>query len=702
MSVKRKMLFLGVVVIAVLVVLTSIMYYQSRLTLSDFTNRQGAAQAKSGAYLLEDYLRGMKSLARGLAVFVKDLNLRGELSTDDAVEPFLIESQKAYSNADIISLCFGLERDGSVADSSSWKEPKGYDVRETDWYREAKAQRTAVLSKPRLENEANRLVITAAFPMFLPDGSLLGVAGVNFDTTRLSIVFSEFRIRNEGYVFALTPSGDFIASTQRTHWGENMGVITQNIIPRVSQVGRDLVASKERQGIIDYIFQPPATFTTDVRGSQRRVYYTKTAEGFIFATVYTNEDLKTQIAEIASQQILIGSLMTLAALAIIFFTARSILKPIRGVAEVLQSLATLDLRSDPRHSWLRDYENKPKTEIFNMARGITVFREAVANSIHTILDETEKARDSTENLETLASNASAAFQELKASSGQVAELSHANAQAIERLDTSAQNVLENARQVSEKASKGAQLSSEMTSLSKEATTQIERSIGKVTEAGGKSGEVTKGIAKVEGTVDSIVSFVTTIQNIADQTNLLALNAAIEAARAGEAGRGFAVVAEEVRKLAEESNVAAKRIEELIVNLKSDTNRSSASADEAAKMMRDIVDAIEIMRDRVSKMGESVARTDNLIQEIANASGQQAALSQDMHAVTEGAHEATNKVNSLMGQIVENIGSTTGLAENVAQEARNLVHGVDRLEELLGQYRMDETEPSIKTPKALRP
>ena len=69
----------------------------------------------------------------------------------------------------------------------------------------------------------------------------------------------------------------------------------------------------------------------------------------------------------------------------------------------------------------------------------------------------------------------------------------------------------------------------------------------------------KVVAKLGERSKEIGQIVNTISGIAGQTNLLALNAAIEAARAGEQGRGFAVVAEEVRKLAEQSEMAPNKL-----------------------------------------------------------------------------------------------------------------------------------------------
>ncbi len=63
-------------------------------------------------------------------------------------------------------------------------------------------------------------------------------------------------------------------------------------------------------------------------------------------------------------------------------------------------------------------------------------------------------------------------------------------------------------------------------------------------------------------VDQIETLAGEILSISQQTQLIALNASIEAARAGSSGKGFAVVASEVRDLANSSQEAANKIQEV--------------------------------------------------------------------------------------------------------------------------------------------
>ncbi|MCS7091023.1 MAG: methyl-accepting chemotaxis protein [Limisphaera sp.] len=75
------------------------------------------------------------------------------------------------------------------------------------------------------------------------------------------------------------------------------------------------------------------------------------------------------------------------------------------------------------------------------------------------------------------------------------------------------------------------------------------------------------LARMPHTLDTIQRAVSMVLKMADQSHLLSVNAAIEAEKAGEYGLGFAVVAGEVRRLADQTAVAAGEIEEALEELR---------------------------------------------------------------------------------------------------------------------------------------
>ncbi len=151
----------------------------------------------------------------------------------------------------------------------------------------------------------------------------------------------------------------------------------------------------------------------------------------------------------------------------------------------------------------------------------------------------------------------------------------------------------------------------------------------------------KGGKAVEETVKamrSIAQKIGIIEEISYQTNLLALNAAIEAARASEHGRGFAVVAEEVRQLAERSQVSAKEIRNLAGNSVAVAEQAGGFLAEmlpeirkTANLVREIAAANSEQTTSIGQINQTMVQLDHITQQNASAAEELASSSEEMSA-----------------------------------------------------------------------
>ncbi|WAS05650.1 methyl-accepting chemotaxis protein [Gloeomargaritales cyanobacterium VI4D9] len=284
-------------------------------------------------------------------------------------------------------------------------------------------------------------------------------------------------------------------------------------------------------------------------------------------------------------------------------------------------------------------------------------------------------RATTDRVGTLAGHSEAAVVDLaQAAQSQELELTQAlelaaeNTQAIQTIAQQAAEATTTAQSSLEAAREGQRAMDATASL----YDQIREAVGKTS----------KKVKHLVGSSQEISQVLAIIQEISVQTNLLSFNASLESDRAGEHGQGFRLIADEIGQLANLVRKETSRIEALVRNIQQDT--------------ADVSNAMESSTSAVVEGSLLVQKTQQVLQKLADLSGQMAEYQEAIAAQTQSHSRVSSRVQTAMENVAAIAATTSGAAQEVGSALQELGEEVHQLQQFVLQFRLqhDAHEQSL--------
>ena len=412
-------------------------------------------------------------------------------------------------------------------------------------------------------------------------------------------------------------------------------------------------------------------------GSTKYAAYYVTERGHCILVVSADkDDLMSTVHRVTLTGTCFTVVMVIIVSIIAFFFVSRIVKPIITVTDVVGQLAHMDFSEIEGQEKLTARAD----ETGQMSRAVAELRRQLVEVVSDLRGQSEKLYEASDVLNVNASETATTVEQVEKA---VSEISDGASSQADETQKATENVILMGSMVEETTRQVEELTDNANDMRKSSDEALDtlQNLGRINERAREAIDVI--YEQTNNTNESAMKIreaTSLITSIAEETNLLSLNASIEAARAGEQGRGFAVVASQIQKLAEQSNVSARQIENIIDSLIEDSQKSVATMEDVKKIMESqsesvgrtnesftqVRDGITQSLDGVNQIADKTKRLDAARVNVVDVVQNLTAIAEENAASTEETSASVTEVSTIVYSISENAAKLKEVAEHLEQ------------------------------------
>ncbi|ABS07338.1 methyl-accepting chemotaxis protein [Shewanella sp. SP2S2-4] len=524
-----------------------------------------------------------------------------------------------------------------------------FGIRDAEWYLCGKETLKPCLMEPYLYEitPGNKALMTSLTVPVLKHKQFIGIVGVDVNLPVFQTLIdklSKSLYDGQAKVTLLSTRGLVVAAS---HYSKKARPLAESINPTLAS---QIISLHKNSGymvnddeiIVAYPIKIPLA-----NAEWSLVIQVPTAQAYK-SSIELNNDMDEMATSLGSLLLIVGIVVSIAAVITISLVIRSIISPLRMIQGRVEHLASAD------GDLTQSIEVDSHAELIALAKGFNSFIYKLKNLIA--------------ELKTLASRS----QEESQASAKIAQLTRDSVNRqygeIESVVTAVNQMSATALEVAKASEQTAAETEAMSRNIRHSEESLTKAMGFVATMSQESMEAKLAVSKVAESSMNISRILEVISSIAAQTNLLALNAAIEAARAGEQGRGFAVVADEVRALASKTQSSTNDISTLIDALQKEVQSASGIIDKGAERAQMAVSQTEQALNSLNSMVSQIGEISGQVTHIAAAAEEQSAVTEEVNRNITGISDSASELARLAGEAQQ---SSVVLANLVKQQHEQL-------------------------------